>query len=195
MKRTRPRVLPARRGRRACRTQAEGPARAGTRVPPRNVPRPRCFDGSESPAPPGWHCPGEPLNPAPPDPPLRCAATAHPLGTPPREGLTGSTRPRRTANPGIRFHVKQGHQRTRSRADRHTCRRHAPVIPARFGWSVRTRQPGHSRCLAEVSPGRRGRPREDPSPPAPTLSTRGQPTAHGRGRSMLGSQPAGLHPH
>lgn len=44
---------------------------------------------------------------------------------------------RRASSPGSRFHVKQGRWLTRSRVDRRTCRRHAPVIPARFGWSVR----------------------------------------------------------
>ncbi|SCL22732.1 hypothetical protein GA0070616_2593 [Micromonospora nigra] len=63
--------------------------------------------------------------------------------------------------------MKQGRPSARSWVDRRTCRRHAPVIPARFGWSVRTRQPGPPRTYEDATAAWRERSRWTPSPPAP----------------------------
>ena len=57
--------------------------------------------------------------------------------------MGGSSAAHRWPGPEGRFHVKQGPRpspvpRAGSPVDRRTCRRHAPVIPARSGWSVRT---------------------------------------------------------
>ena len=117
-----------------------------------------------------------------PSPGLLDAAGASPSAGP------AVARSRRATSSGSRFHVKRDRWLTRSRVDRRTCRRHAPVIPARFGWSVRA--PVNSatpRLASRGAYGPAGAIGTQRRPPlGSTLSTRGQPTADGRGRSTSG---------
>ena len=99
-----------------------------------------------------------------------------------------------------RFHVKQGRSADpsgRSPVDRRTCRRHAPVIPTRSGWSVRTPSIGRTRARTAERTARRERSGSGaPDTARSTLSTRGQPTADGRGGSIVGfSMRHVSHPH
>lgn len=76
-------------------------------------------------------------------PGVRHPPPAAPAVTRDRAPVGGSSAARRWAGPEGRFHVKQGPRpsptpRDGSPVDRRTCRRHAPVIPTRSGWSVRT---------------------------------------------------------